>query len=82
MKVGGSMNIQRLDRYRNLLDQYYACEEAILAGAQEYQLNNRRIRRADLSMIRSTIKDIENQIDMMESGKNRNRVIGIMPHDW
>jgi hypothetical protein len=77
-----SVSPERLERYKTILDQYYACEEAILSGAQEYQLNNRKIKRADLGMVRSTIRDLEKQIDVMESGKKRNRVIGIMPHDW
>ena len=61
------MNIEQL---RNRLASYLECEAAILRGV-EYQIGDRRLRRADLSEVRKAIDDLETQIAMAEGRVRR-----------
>lgn len=38
---------------------YRECERAILSGAAEYEIGDRRLKRADLAKIRRAIDDLE-----------------------
>jgi len=64
------MGLTRLTQLKNRLQLYYDAEAAVLHG-QEYQLGNRRLRRADLSAIQHMIADLENEISTLESGGSR-----------
>jgi hypothetical protein len=66
---------------RSRLQQYYDCEAAILSGAQEYSIGTRRLRRADLKEIRDMIRYLEREVANEESGRGRNRIIGVIPRD-
>ena len=41
------------------LDMYRACEVAILSGAQRYEVEDKVFERADLRVVRSVIKELE-----------------------
>ena len=82
------MNIQRLkeriDNYKKRLELYYKAEEAILDGAQHYEIGSRKLTRADLSEIRKMITTLENQLDAMESefnGGSRRKCVRVIPRD-
>lgn len=75
---------ERLERYRTRLELYYAAEEAILGGAQEYQIGSRNLKRADLAEIRKVIKSLEDEIAALESvldGNGRRKCIRVIPRD-
>lgn len=57
---------QRLESVIRRLDAYYAAEEAILGGAQEYSVGTRRLRRGDLNAVREEIEKLEQQRDDLE----------------
>lgn len=57
--------MERIEILRNRLAQYYEAEQMILRGA-EYQIGDRRLRRPDLSAVRAAIKDLEDEIAMLE----------------
>ena len=57
---------ERLERYKKRLSMYYEAEEAVLLN-QEYTIGSRSLNRADLSTIRTAIKDLEGQIETLES---------------
>jgi hypothetical protein len=73
--------LTRLERLKQILEQYYKCEEAILTGAQEYSISGRRLRRADLPEVRRIINDLERQISLLENKRPRNQAYGVIPHD-
>lgn len=50
------MTIKQIQRER--LQKYLAAEEAILNGAQSYQIGNRTLTRGDLEEIRKVISDL------------------------
>lgn len=52
------------------LRRYLEAEAAILRGA-EYQLGDRRLRRPDLSSVRAAIKDLEDEIALLENSSGR-----------
>lgn len=60
----------KLEFLKSRLCAYYEAERKILNSA-EYQLGERRLRRADLSAVRAAINDLENEIGMLESGNGR-----------
>ena len=62
----------RLEILRERLAAYYAAELAILRG-QEYQLDSRRLRRADLSAVRAAIRELEEEIALLEQNGRRVR---------
>lgn len=58
------------ERIRERLRLYLEAERAILLG-QEYQLGDRRLRRADLSEVRRAIEDLEAQMATAEGRVKR-----------
>lgn len=71
----------RLQRLKQRLEQYYAAEDAILGGAQSYQIGSRQLTRANLTEVNRMINYLEKEIADLESTKGRNRVIGVIPRD-
>lgn len=75
------MSNARLDSLKARLDMFYEAEGAILKG-QEYHNGSFSLRRADLGMIESTIKDLEKQISELESvNKGKRCAFRITPRD-
>ena len=75
-----SQELQRkIDRTRRMVDQWIAAEEAVMTG-QEYRIDNRMLRRADLRMIGERLKYWEDQLAMLE-GQHRIRVKQIIPRN-
>lgn len=70
---------ERLERLKKRLNLYYEAEEAVLLN-QEYVIGTKSLKRADLSTIRSTIKDIEKQVEQLEAG-GRNFAGRFIPRD-
>lgn len=75
---------ERIKKYETRLDLYYKAEEAILDGAQHYEIGSRKLTRADLHEIRMMISNIESELDAMrselESGSRR-KCIRVIPRD-
>lgn len=71
---------ERLERYKKRLSMYYEAEEAVLLN-QEYTIGSRSLKRADLSIIRAAIKDLEGQIETLESSGGKNKAFRILPRD-
>lgn len=71
---------ERLERYKNRLKMYCEAEEAVLLN-QEYAIGTKRLKRADLSTIREAIKELENQITMMEANGGKNKAVRFIPRD-
>lgn len=61
----------KLDRLKARLQMYYEAERKIANGAAEYQLGDRRLRRADLTAVRNAIKDLEDEIADLERSNGR-----------
>lgn len=59
------MDELRLTTLKTRLRRYLEAEAAILRG-QEYELDNRRLRRAELTSVRAAIKELEGEIAMLE----------------
>lgn len=59
----------RQENLEKRLQMYYAAEEAILSS-QEYSINGRTLKRADLGAVQRTIKELETQLDGL-SGRRR-----------
>lgn len=77
--------ITRLERLKQRLEMYYQAEEAILGGAQSYQIGTRQLTRANLSQIKEMIEYLEREVAIEQSkanGKGRNKVFGIIPRDF
>lgn len=74
------MQKQRLEHYKKRLEMYYEAEEAVLLN-QEYTIGTRRLRRADLSAVRSAIKELEGQIETLEINGGRNKAFRFLPRD-
>lgn len=77
--------MKKSEIYKQRLDLYLKAEEAILGGAQSYQIGTRNLTRADLSevrkMIDSLITDIE-EAEAIESGKSKRKTVGVLFRDW
>lgn len=52
----------RVENLKKRLEMYYAAEEAILSS-QEYSINGRTLKRADLGAVQNMIKELEKQIN-------------------
>ena len=52
---------------QNRLAAYYAAEEAVLLG-QSYEVNGRRLSRADLNTIQATIRMLERRVARLSRG--------------
>lgn len=74
------MQNKRLERYKKRLEMYYRAEEAVLLN-QEYQIGTRSLKRADLETIRAAIKDLEGQIETLESSGGKNKAFRFLPRD-
>ena len=71
---------ERLERYKKRLEMYYEAEEAVLLN-QEYTIGTKSLKRADLSTIRAAIKDLEKQIESLESSGGKNKAFRFLPRD-
>ena len=71
---------ERLERYKKRLSMYYEAEEAVLLN-QEYTIGSRSLKRADLSTIRTAIKDLEGQIETLESRGGKNKAFRLLPRE-
>ena len=58
----------RLEELKERLQMYREAERKILQGV-EYQIGDRRLRRPDLSAVRAAIKDLEDEIALLEDSK-------------
>lgn len=74
------MQKERLERYKRRLKMYYEAEEAVLLN-QEYSIGDQSMKRADLSTIRATIRELEEQIETLEANGGRNKAFRILPRD-
>ena len=77
--------MSRLTDLQTRLEQYTACEAAILDGAQSYGIGSRNLTRANLKDISDMIKYLEQEITAEQakaSGKRRNWSGGIIPRDF
>jgi hypothetical protein len=75
----------RLQTLETRLENYLKCEEAILSGAQSYQIGSRQMTKANLYHIKDMIKYLENEIEQEKSriaGKGRNKSFGVIPRDF
>lgn len=70
----------RLERYKKRLGMYYEAEEAVLLN-QEYTIGTKSLKRADLSTIRAAIKDLEKQIETLETNGGKNKAGRFIPRD-
>ena len=70
---------ERLKRLKKRLEMYYEAEEAVLLN-QEYTIGTKSLKRADLSAIRSAIKEFESQIEQLEAG-GKNYAGRFIPRD-
>ena len=67
----GNLDLSEIKRRR--LFGYMEAEKAILAGAQEYELENRKLTRANLAEIRKQINDLIAELALEETiSKNGN----------
>lgn len=71
---------KRLERYKKRLEMYYEAEEAVLLN-QEYTIGTKSLKRADLSTIRAAIKDLENQVESLETAGGKNKAGRFIPRD-
>ena len=71
---------ERLERYKKRLEMYYRAEEAVLLN-QEYTIGTKSLKRADLSTIRTAIKDLEGQITSLEIMDGKNKAGRVIPRD-
>ena len=55
-------------------------EEAVLLN-QEYTIGTKSLKRADLSTIRAAIKELEGQIEALESTGGKNKAARFLPRD-
>ncbi len=74
------MKKKRLERYKSRLEMYYEAEKAVLLN-QEYKIGTRSLRRADLSTIRDAIKELEKEIEILETNGGRNKACRFLPRD-
>lgn len=72
-------NKVRLDTFRSRLTLYYEAEAKILEG-QSYSIGSRSLSRANLSEVRSAIKDLEGKIAALEiRGTTKRKVARFIP---
>lgn len=70
-----------IERKKARLELYYAAEEAILSGAQSYQIGSRSLTRANLGTIETMIKKLEAEIGVLEDGRSPRKAFGVTPRD-
>ena len=71
---------KRLERYKKRLEMYYEAEEAVLLN-QEYTIGTKSLKRADLSTIRAAIKDLEKQVESLDTAGGKNKAGRFIPRD-
>lgn len=84
------MKKERLEKRKEAKEkQLAAAYEAYTAlldgGVQKYILGNRELTRLNLSELRSAIKELEREVDMLESqlaGKRGRRAFAVIPTNW
>lgn len=76
----GELREKRLERYKKRLEMYYEAEEAVLLN-QEYTIGTKSLKRADLSTIRAAIKDLEKQVESLETAGGKNKAGRFIPRD-
>jgi hypothetical protein len=70
---------QRIERLKKRLDQYYEAEEKILLG-QSVTIGDNQITRASLSAVQDKIKELEEQIEALETyGSKKRRTMRAVP---
>ena len=62
----------KIEKLTERLQMYLDAERAIL-NSQEYTLGDRKLRRPDLSAVRSAISDLEDEIALLENSGGRVR---------
>lgn len=73
---------------RGRLELYYKREAEMLdGGVQSYGIGSRNLSRyqTDLSSVRTTIKQLEDQIAALEevlAGRGSRKAVGVVPRDW
>ena len=70
-----------IERKKARLELYYAAEEAILSGAQSYQIGSRTLTRANLGTIETMIKKLEAEVGVLEDGRKPRKAFGGTPRD-
>jgi hypothetical protein len=70
-----------IERKKARLDLYYAAEEAILSGAQSYQIGSRTLTRTNLRTIETMIKKLEAEVGVLEDGRKPRKAFGVTPRD-
>lgn len=69
-----------LERAQSRLALYYAAEAAILGGAQEYAIEGRRVRKADLPTIQAAIRELKSEVaDLQGAASGTSRFITVVP---
>jgi hypothetical protein len=59
-----------LEIAQSRLDLYLAAEAAILGGAQEYTIGDRRVKKGDLAEIRLEIRSLQLEVSRLQSASN------------
>ena len=75
---------ERIEKYKKRLELYYKAEEAILDGAQHYEIGSRKLTRADLAEIRKMITTLEDSLDKLEAEFNNGysrKCVRVIPRD-
>lgn len=73
------MENRKLDELKRRLNEYYDAESKILRG-QSYMIGSQRLTRADLSVVAAKIKELESEIETLESrGSRKRRTVRAVP---
>ena len=70
------------EEHKKLQKAYVALIEG---GVKSYEIDDRKLTRFDLPILRSEMEEAENKIDEYEAllqGKHPRKAFGIMPMDW
>ncbi len=74
--------MKKIDFLKERLEMYYAAEQRILEG-QSYKLGSRELTRANLKQVQDKIKELEIDIEKLESaGTTKRKVYKVVPRDW
>lgn len=66
--------MDRTEILRRRLELYMAAEEKIL-NAQEYTIDSRRLRRADLPYVQKKITELSDEIRLLEAGNGNRKAV-------
>ena len=85
-KTGNKKEPTPLERKKRRLGLYYGKEEQMLSpdGVRSYGIGTRNVERynADLAKIPSQIKELEAEIEEMESSKKPRKAAAVVLRDW